>query len=117
MMHVFSIAHHLKSEAGHQYSYHLCLQRALESRGISCHVFIDRHAKIPYLPKNWSYFFHPSNRWFGHNFRNLLKKTPGQERFFFLECFSLLELFHFLVAFRLFSKKHDKLGVLLRRDL
>ena len=114
---VYSLAHHLKNQAGHQYSYHLCVQKALESQGIRCHVLIDRHAKIPYLPEKWSYFFRPSNRWFGHNFRSLLKKSRVQQRIFFLECFSLLELFHFFAAFCLYGKKDDQLYLLLRRDL
>jgi hypothetical protein len=117
MTRVYSLAHHLKDEAGHQYRYHLCLQKALEKQGIDCHVYIDRYAKIPYLHEGWLPFFHPSNRWLGHNFRNLLKKSKEKQRIFFLECFSLLELFHFFLAFCLFGQTDDKLCLLLRRDL
>lgn len=116
-MHFYSIAHHLKDELGHQYGYHLALQKALQEQGIPCHVYIDRDAKIPYLPEGWFYFFRTQNRWLGNDFRVLLKDTSFGPRNFFLECFSFLELFHLTIACWLYGKNHDHLWLFLRRDL
>ncbi len=108
-----SLAHGIRTEAGHDVIYHRSVSDALSSLGISCKVLVADHCSISPLPENWETALLP-----GAGYKQLLSdpRFVAPQRIFFLETFDVWQLFDFSRAFAQTSGACDRAWIFLRYD-
>ncbi|MBS3905136.1 MAG: hypothetical protein KGZ39_07410 [Simkania sp.] len=119
--HFYSLAPRIKTEAGHDYVYHRCIQESIEKYGLSCTVLIDKEANIERLSMRFFPYFTSSfqSRVFSNIFQNFLKERNicNQTKILFIDTFSLKELLDLTFAIKKSKKETTYLWIFLRYDL
>lgn len=121
-----SLIPHLQSEKGHYFSYHTCVQEAVEKLGLSFRAYISEQCTIDCLPSHWVKKFPRKSFRFAQKARNawlrwityvrLFRHKTPKRHYFFLECFREKELFLVGLAALLFFRPKDRLLLLYRYD-
>lgn len=117
-----SLLPHLQTERGHYFAYHRCIQEIVHQMGLDYEALVSSQCNID-LPSGWKRYFpkrtgRAARYWnvflrFGAYCKAFLRSTT-KKQFFFLECFSDLELTLLTAALLFFSQKTDHLLLLYR---
>lgn len=103
---------------GHDYIYHLEVQKAARSLGLESYVMLPIGYGALTLPKNWISTFRKTNsaikRWL--DFAKIFR-TRSFQRIFFLESFTTKDLILLATAALIFLPKEDRICLLFRYNL
>ena len=110
--HFFSYCPHLVNEGGHDFTYHLTLQKIMQRNQIEYRALITQGINFNKLTSEWTPFFR-GEKWRIIDFVRSFFLTSGQ-RIFFLESFNGKDLCALVLAALLFARKQDRIWILFR---